>query len=38
VVVTGVVAAWVFAWVLWRFIEEPSRKIARRMLPTTIHV
>ncbi|MCU1550019.1 MAG: acyltransferase [Glaciihabitans sp.] len=38
VVVTGVVAAWVFAWVLWRFIEEPSRKIARRMLPASIHV
>jgi peptidoglycan/LPS O-acetylase OafA/YrhL len=32
------VAAWVFAWVLWRFIEEPSRKIARRMLPDSIRV
>ena len=38
VVILGVVAAWVFAWVLWRFIEEPSRKLARRMLPPTIKV
>jgi peptidoglycan/LPS O-acetylase OafA/YrhL len=33
-----VVAAWAFAWILWRFIEEPSRKIARKMLPATIKV
>jgi peptidoglycan/LPS O-acetylase OafA/YrhL len=32
------VAAWLFAWVLWRLIEEPCRKIARRMLPASIHV
>jgi peptidoglycan/LPS O-acetylase OafA/YrhL len=32
VVVAGVAAAWVFAWVLWRFVEEPGRKLARRML------
>ncbi|MDQ1555644.1 MAG: hypothetical protein QOI02_646 [Actinomycetota bacterium] len=38
VVLLGIVAAWVFAWVLWRFIEEPSRKIARRMLPASIEV
>jgi len=33
--ITGfvIVASWVFAWVLWRFIEEPARKAARRMLP-----
>jgi peptidoglycan/LPS O-acetylase OafA/YrhL len=28
-----IVGSWVFAWVLWRFIEEPARKVARRMLP-----
>jgi peptidoglycan/LPS O-acetylase OafA/YrhL len=33
-----IVAAWAFAWVLWRLIEEPCRKIARRMLPRTIDV
>ena len=32
------VVAWVFAWLLWRFIEEPSRKLARRMLPASIDV
>jgi peptidoglycan/LPS O-acetylase OafA/YrhL len=31
-------AAWVAAWVLWRFIEEPSRKVLRRMLPGSIRV
>nr|WP_241732307.1 acyltransferase [Galbitalea soli] len=38
VTVGVLVAAWVFAWVLWRFIEEPCRKLARRMLPRTIAV
>jgi peptidoglycan/LPS O-acetylase OafA/YrhL len=38
VTVLAVAAAWVFAWVLWRLIEEPSRKIARRMLPASINV
>jgi peptidoglycan/LPS O-acetylase OafA/YrhL len=38
VVLAGVVAAWVFAWVLWRLVEEPARKLARRMLPATIRV
>jgi peptidoglycan/LPS O-acetylase OafA/YrhL len=38
VVVGGIAGAWVLAWVLWRFIEEPSRKIARRMLPASIEV
>jgi peptidoglycan/LPS O-acetylase OafA/YrhL len=38
VVIGTIVAAWAFAWVLWRVIEEPSRKIARRMLPRSIDV
>jgi peptidoglycan/LPS O-acetylase OafA/YrhL len=38
VTVGVVIAAWAFAWVLWRFIEEPSRKLARKMLPATIKV
>jgi peptidoglycan/LPS O-acetylase OafA/YrhL len=33
-----IVAVWVFAWILWRFIEEPSRKLARRMLPRSVDV
>jgi peptidoglycan/LPS O-acetylase OafA/YrhL len=37
-VLLGIVAAWVFAWVLWRFVEEPARKLARRMLPESIRV
>jgi peptidoglycan/LPS O-acetylase OafA/YrhL len=36
--VGAVVAAWVFAWVLWRLIEEPCRKLARKMLPDSIRV
>ncbi|MCW4385976.1 acyltransferase [Salinibacterium sp. SYSU T00001] len=28
-----IAASWVFAWVLWRYVEEPARKAARRMLP-----
>ena len=32
----GLAAAWVFAWVLWRYVEEPSRRLARRMLPPTL--
>jgi peptidoglycan/LPS O-acetylase OafA/YrhL len=31
-------AAWGSAWVLWRFIEEPARKLMRRMLPAHIRV
>ena len=31
-------AAWLCAWVLWRFIEEPSRKLLRRMLPPSVIV
>lgn len=33
--IAGLVIAgsWVFAWVLWRYIEEPARKVARRMIP-----
>ena len=38
VVIGTLVAAWVFAWVLWRFVEEPSRKLARKMLPESIKV
>jgi peptidoglycan/LPS O-acetylase OafA/YrhL len=38
ITIGGVVAAWVFAWVLWRFIEEPCRKLARKMLPDSIRV
>lgn len=35
----GVMAAsWVFAWLLWRYIEEPARKTARKMLPESIKV
>lgn len=26
-------SSWVFAWVLWRLVEEPARKTARRMMP-----
>lgn len=33
-----IAAAWLFAWVLWRFIEEPARKVARRMLPAGLKV
>lgn len=33
-----IAAAWVFAWVLWRLIEEPARKVARRMLPAGLKV
>lgn len=33
-----IVAAWVFAWLLWRVIEEPARKAARKMLPAHIRV
>jgi peptidoglycan/LPS O-acetylase OafA/YrhL len=29
-------AAWIAAWLLWRFIEEPARKVLRRMLPESI--
>jgi peptidoglycan/LPS O-acetylase OafA/YrhL len=38
VTVAAIVAAWVFAWVLWRLIEEPCRKLARKMLPDSIRV
>jgi peptidoglycan/LPS O-acetylase OafA/YrhL len=38
ITVGAVVAAWVFAWVLWRLIEEPCRKLARKMLPDSIRV
>jgi len=38
VTVAVAVAAWALAWLLWRFIEEPSRKIARRMLPDSVRV
>jgi peptidoglycan/LPS O-acetylase OafA/YrhL len=31
-------AAWVSAWILWRFIEEPARRLLRRMLPAHIRV
>ncbi|WP_052521187.1 acyltransferase family protein [Agreia bicolorata] len=31
-------AAWLSAWILWRFIEEPSRKLLRRMLPPSVVV
>jgi peptidoglycan/LPS O-acetylase OafA/YrhL len=31
-------AAWVSAWILWRCIEEPARKLLRRMLPAHISV
>jgi peptidoglycan/LPS O-acetylase OafA/YrhL len=31
-------AAWGSAWILWRFIEEPARKLLRRMLPAHIRV
>jgi peptidoglycan/LPS O-acetylase OafA/YrhL len=31
-------AAWMSAWILWRFIEEPARKLLRRMLPAHIRV
>lgn len=31
-------AAWFSAWILWRFIEEPARKLLRRMLPAHIRV
>jgi peptidoglycan/LPS O-acetylase OafA/YrhL len=34
----AVVAAWIFAWVLWRLIEEPCRKLARKMLPDSIRI
>lgn len=30
-----IVASWVFAWVLWRYIEEPARKVARRLVPAS---
>ncbi|MCU1545449.1 MAG: acyltransferase [Homoserinimonas sp.] len=38
IVLGVIVASWAFAWVLWRFIEEPARKNARRMLPGHIRV
>ena len=38
ITIATAVAAWVFAWLLWRFIEEPSRKLARRMLPRSVDV
>jgi peptidoglycan/LPS O-acetylase OafA/YrhL len=39
VVVAGtVVAAWIAAWLLSRLIEEPARKLLRRMLPEHITV
>jgi peptidoglycan/LPS O-acetylase OafA/YrhL len=38
ITVAAIVAAWVFAWVLWRLIEEPCRKLARKMLPDSIRV
>ena len=31
-------AAWFSAWILWRFIEEPARKLLRRMLPAHIRI
>ena len=31
-------AAWASAWILWRFIEEPARRLLRRMLPAHIRV
>jgi peptidoglycan/LPS O-acetylase OafA/YrhL len=31
-------AAWLGAWILWRFIEEPARRLLRRMLPAHIRV
>ncbi len=36
--IVTVLAAWVFAWLLWRWIEEPCRKASRRMLPQGLHV
>lgn len=36
--VATAVAAWGSAWILWRFIEEPARKLLRRMLPSHIRV
>jgi peptidoglycan/LPS O-acetylase OafA/YrhL len=38
VVVGTAVAAWLAAWLLSRFIEEPARKLLRRMLPAHIVV
>jgi peptidoglycan/LPS O-acetylase OafA/YrhL len=32
------VAAWVAAWLLWRLVEEPSRRVLRRMLPGGVRV
>ncbi|CAD6000437.1 Peptidoglycan/LPS O-acetylase OafA/YrhL, contains acyltransferase and SGNH-hydrolase domains [Agreia sp. COWG] len=31
-------SAWLLAWLLWRFIEEPARKLLRRMLPPSVSV
>lgn len=33
IAVAVIVGSWVFAWVLWRYVEEPARHAARRMLP-----
>ena len=38
IVLGTAVAAWVAAWLLWRFVEEPARKVLRRMLPESITV
>jgi peptidoglycan/LPS O-acetylase OafA/YrhL len=38
VVIGTAAAAWLSAWILWRFIEEPSRRLLRRMLPPSVIV
>ena len=38
-IAAGVIAgSWVFAWVLWRYVEEPARRAARRILPAGLTV
>lgn len=37
IVLVGIAAAWIFAWVLWRYIEEPARRLSRRALPPRFH-
>lgn len=38
VVLGTAAAAWVAAWLLWRFIEEPARRVLRRMLPESVNL